>query len=178
MLKPLLGPPIPSMQLHYLIVAWSLSSTSDGPHSFQKGPTSKCYPPEKGCFFLGPRGYVSMSGIRWPPPITTKCPKAVRRKPLTTCLLLAKNPLFTPLRNKQPLLTHTHQFWLSCINPKIHKSFVFIIFFNWKPPCTHLWMSKLSTHIQLHPEDATKIPYFLLACLKLFEPLTIASHPV
>lgn len=122
--------------------------------------------------------YLSMNGIRQPPPNTTKRPKVVWWKALTTHLLCTKKPLFSSLRDKRPLFTRTCQNWLLHIKLKKSPNHLFYHFFNWKTPCVHLWMSKLSTYIQLHPKDATKNLVFSPAYSEPFQPFVVANFPV
>lgn len=93
---------------------------------FRSPQTFEHYLLENGCFPLGPRGYVSLN--EWNCPQYYQVPKRGAME-TTYCLpTTCQKDTIHHATDKRPLLTHTHQFWLSCIKPKSPKSFVFITF--------------------------------------------------
>jgi len=141
-----------------------------------EGPEIQITPDWNRLFSTGP---LRRCGTRWMessilPPIPLSTQKLCKVNHLPPSRYTPKLSLLTPLRNKWSLYTCTRQIDHSRINSKKPQIIVFIVFFNWKIPCTHLWTSKLSTHIQLHHWRCYKSPRLPSSLFKAFS--TIHSH--
>lgn len=95
-----------------------------------KGLEIQILPSRNGLFSTGPprwRGtwWMESGGL---PPNTAKHPKMCEVNHLMPAHYTPKLPLFTPLRDKWPLYTHTYQIDFSRINLKKPQIITFIVF--------------------------------------------------
>lgn len=121
--------------------------------------------------------WCSMNGIGWPPPNTAKRVKAMRIKPLTTSQIPTKTVTIHPAMRQTVTVYPYSPNWIFAHKSKKAPNHCFFVF-NCNFPCMRLWTLKVINPCTLALWRCQKLPNFLQAYLKPFQPFRIASYPV